>query len=75
MRQHETWTGAANPGDKTFGVGSVEGSVFTVSFTIKSNIWKTESSMDLFQFQINFEDVRIWFHIFVQRFLRDNFSP
>ena len=37
MRQHETWTGAANPGDKTFGVGSVEGSVFTVSFTIKSN--------------------------------------
>ena len=21
MRQHETWTGAANPGDKTFGVG------------------------------------------------------
>ena len=30
MRLHETWTGAANPGDKTFGVGSVEGSVFTV---------------------------------------------
>lgn len=29
MRLHETWTGAANPGDKTFGVGSVEGSVFT----------------------------------------------
>ena len=32
MRLHETWTGAANPGDKTFGVGSVEGSVFTVRF-------------------------------------------
>jgi hypothetical protein len=30
MRLHETWTGAANPGDKTFAVGSVEGISFTV---------------------------------------------
>lgn len=53
MRQHETWTGAANPGDKTFGVGSVEGSVFTVSLTIKSNIWKAESTMDLYSISIS----------------------
>ena len=50
MRQHETWTGAANPGDKTFGVGSVEGSVFTVSLRIKSKFWRA-----VFSFQINFE--------------------
>ena len=31
MKLHETWTGAANPGDKTFGVGTVEGSAFTVT--------------------------------------------
>ena len=31
MKLHETWTGAANPGDKTFGVGTVEGSAFTAS--------------------------------------------
>ena len=30
MRLHETWTGAANPGDKTYAVGSVEGIAFTV---------------------------------------------
>ena len=47
MRQHETWTGAANPGDKTFGVGSVEGSVFTVSPKIKSNIWKFDGSISI----------------------------
>ena len=50
MRQHETWTGAANPGDKTFGVGSVEGSVFTVSLIIKWMGYK----LDVFSFQINF---------------------
>ena len=33
MRLHETWTGAANPGDKTYAVGSVEGISFTVSKT------------------------------------------
>jgi hypothetical protein len=31
MRLHETWTGAANPGDRTFSVASVEGVAFTVS--------------------------------------------
>ena len=31
MRLHETWTGAANPGDRTFSVASVEGVSFTVS--------------------------------------------
>jgi len=30
MRLHETWTGAANPGDKTYAVGSVEGIAFAV---------------------------------------------
>ena len=30
MRLHETWTGAANPGDRTFSVASVEGVSFTV---------------------------------------------
>ena len=69
MRQHETWTGAANPGDKTFGVGSVEGSVFTVSFTIKSNIWKTESSMDLFQL-ISLENIHLFRKFNMQMFLR-----
>ena len=43
MRQHETWTGAANPGDKTFGVGSVEGSVFTVGFISLFHIKKLSS--------------------------------
>ena len=33
MRLHETWTGAANPGDRTFSVASVEGVSFTVSKT------------------------------------------
>ena len=34
MRLHETWTGAANPGDRTFSVASIEG----VSFTVIDNI-------------------------------------
>ena len=45
MRQHETWTGAANPGDKTFGVGSVEGSVFTVSLMIESKFCRAANWM------------------------------
>ena len=35
MRLHETWTGAANPGDRTFSVASVEGVSFTVSKNLK----------------------------------------
>ena len=34
MRLHETWTGAANPGDRTSSVASVE----SVSFTVINNI-------------------------------------
>ena len=35
MRLHETWTGAANSGDRTFSVASVEGVSFTVSKNLK----------------------------------------
>ena len=35
MKLHETWTGSANPGDRTFSTASVEGVPFTVSLTTK----------------------------------------
>ena len=48
MKLHETWTGAANPGDKTFGVGTVEGSAFTVSkISNFSNVKRFKNSKNL----------------------------
>ena len=43
MRLHETWTGAANPGDRTFSVASVEG----VSFTVSQKLISLQPFLDL----------------------------
>ena len=38
MKCHQILTGAANKGDRTFGVGSVEGIAFTVNYRENINV-------------------------------------